>query len=144
MRSNRGFSLCVDFGDTGNKAVISKALLHRIPTLFNDTTAKRTFVALMENISRDKTLRQNGSVVYSAPVPEVSGERRTSHLADKMSLFQTEEPHQRSRMLLPRLEIIYLLHSGRGHVATATLNPKCTCSSALNISPHTTGVFSQR
>lgn len=80
----------------------------------------------MENNSRDKARCQNDSVVYSARIPEVSSEQRISHLADKMSLFQTEEPHQRPSMLLPRLEIIYLLHSGHGHIATATLNPKCT------------------
>lgn len=95
----------------------------------------------MENISRDKIHRQSGSVVHSAQLPEEPTDRRISHLADKMSPFQTRSEHS---VLLPRLEIIYLLYSGHGRIATATLHPKCTRSSALNISLLTTGVFSQR
>lgn len=48
----------------------------------------------MENISRDEIRRQSGSVVHSAQLPEEPTDRRISHLADKMSLFQTTSETQ--------------------------------------------------
>lgn len=96
------------------------------------------------NISQDEIHCQSASVVLSPKIPEIYTERRISPLADNVSLFQTGEAHQSRSMPLRRLEIIYLLHSGQGHVATAAHNPKCTRRAALNMSLLTSGVFPQR